>query len=87
VSDSHDQTGKRGGIATVIAWSVGAFLVLTALYLLSMGPIELLWQRGYIPEAVKPVVSTIYSPVLWLMRRLPMFADILKAYIRLWTQR
>jgi len=52
-----------------------------------MGPIELLWQRGYIPEAVKPVVSTIYSPVLWLMRRLPMFADILKAYIRLWTQR
>jgi len=70
----------------MVALVAGTTLLLCLFYFLSMGPAEWLWQQGYIPPGLKPAVVTVYTPLKWLSKKLPLFAEIIRLYVQLWTR-
>jgi hypothetical protein len=73
-----DERKKRGG---ALALTAIALVVLVLLYLLSIGPAFLLWERGYISENF---LSSFYAPVSWAAGNCRPFKDIMTWYVHLW---
>jgi hypothetical protein len=63
-------------------WKKAAIYVLASviLYLLSLGPIIALCDRGIIPE---PVVTTMLTPIFPLAH-VPILRDAIRIYLKLW---
>ncbi len=66
-----------------IGWAVMLF-ALVPLYVLSIGPAVRLRTRGIITHGT---LVTVYFPISWLERKVPMFAEPIEAYCRLWADK
>jgi hypothetical protein len=61
-------------------------LLLLALYVLGIGPLDALEAKGYIqPGSVAMrCYVTVYSPLLWLANNCEPFGEAIRWYARLW---
>jgi hypothetical protein len=66
-----------------LVWVIGALVLAPVLYVLSFGPVAMLWDlAGWDREPVKAA----YAPVIWAARNTPLGVPI-GAYLRLWGVR
>ena len=54
------------------------------IYVLSMGPLAGLNNRGWIDHKWDFVLSRIYAPVMWTINNVPIIGPGLDSYVRLW---
>lgn len=57
-------------------------VVLPALYVLSIGPAEVLVNKGYLSTAT---AQTIYYPILIFCQRNDAIGELMESYVSLWT--
>jgi hypothetical protein len=78
----------RKSSKTPLALVVGlVLLVLLCLYVLSIGPVSLLVDRGYLGEEWVPVVKTLYAPLYWLIKHSKVCEVIFQWYMGLFGYR
>ena len=63
---------------------VWGFLLLVALYPLSLGPVVLIYDAGLLPTNVSFFLQIVYQPLENLHHTSPMFERVMDAYLRLW---
>ena len=73
------QRGGRGGWLYVIP-------ALVLLYPLSLGPVYMAVNRGWITETVFwNLLSSLYLPVIWLVESNPWAMTLLDRYLEIWA--
>jgi hypothetical protein len=77
ISKRQERWAKRMAVAT----GIGALV----LYPLSIGPAMWLRLSGYTQEWMKPVIWTIYEPILFVGGIMPPVGKLLWVYLELWT--
>ncbi len=64
--------------------AIGTGIGALVLYPLSIGPAMWLRLSGYAPEWTKPVIWTIYEPILFVGGIIPPLGKVLWVYLELW---
>jgi hypothetical protein len=69
-------------------WRKSALPVVGALvlYVLSIGPIECLSYRGYLPQPISPAVRCVYLPLVALIDTNQKLSDARQWYIYQWVR-
>jgi hypothetical protein len=68
-----------------IAWQIdGALIALPVLYVLSIGPMLWLSEKGFLKGATYKTFDKWYGPLGWLNDKLPGFGRALNWYADLW---
>ncbi len=75
-----DEKPRNSSVAIVTIAVV--VLLLPALYILSTGPAVWMLKNGIITD---DQLHTAYAPVAWLAEHVPLFAQVIEAYARLWV--
>lgn len=57
------------------------------LYILSLGPVAMLVEKGFIPTGSRTsqLVGTIYQPIEWAASAIPLLNRPLGSYLHLWA--
>jgi len=64
---------------------IAAFAI-PLLYVLSLGPVEWLYDRGWLPASTYDAFDVFYGPLEFLCDRWPWFREVLVWYERLWLR-
>jgi hypothetical protein len=54
---------------------------LPILYVLSIGPAGLAYDKGWLPDHMEDDLTVFYSPVLWLYEEVPAFESFMDGYL------
>jgi hypothetical protein len=83
--DEPSEPKDSSRISLMMAWAALAGLCLSALYVLSMGPMLWLATHGYLSPEAKQFCSRLYEP-LWLASKyVPYLKPFLHWYNSLWS--
>ncbi len=82
-----DKPGKRAaGGAAIVAVVVVVFVLLPLVYLLAIGPIVWLHDRGYVSVEPGSLVARVYYPAEIAVEHCPPFARAIDSYRSLWER-
>jgi len=59
-------------------------VLVVAVYMLALGPVLWLEQRGYLPRILQSPAKVVFSPLFWVGDRSEAFARAYRCYIDLW---
>lgn len=59
-------------------------VVLVIVYVLSLGPVNWLYENGHISGPALAFVQTLYLPLIWILLNTETLAELLNWYIELW---
>jgi hypothetical protein len=61
--------------------------VAVMLYVLSLGPVVMMVQKGFISPAIpeNKFVRTFYYPIEWAGKKIPMLKHLMGKYLHLWA--
>jgi hypothetical protein len=80
----NERPTKRGGGAVAVMALVAVLVLLPLLYVLSIGPVAYLSERGLIEYRAGSPIVLFYVPLFWATRQSELFHDVLTWYIELW---
>ena len=76
---AHHPRGRSGHLAIVVA----LVIAVPALYVLSVGPVGMLVEKGHLGQTTAGVLEGLYAPLVWLHEHTPLRRP-LDWYARLW---
>jgi hypothetical protein len=77
-------TKQRSGGAAAVAVAGLLFLTLPLLYVLALGPLVWLHDRGLMSDPVEDVVEAMYRPLAFASREIPIVKEPLEWYVGWW---
>ena len=77
MSDKPNDSRGPGG---AIAFAAAALLLIPLLYVLSVGPMDALGNRGIISVPPGGVVFWFYAPLRWVSANCKPFSDLMTSY-------
>ncbi len=81
-----DKPTKRGGGAVVAMLLVAVLALLPMLDVLSIGPMVRLHHVGALPSSWQPALATLFYPLAWTTRHVPVCDTMIGHYIGLWLK-
>lgn len=84
MTNHHHSSGRGRSSFWVILILVVCLILLPAFYVLSIGPVVMLGDNGFIPQSFEPAFEIIYMPLI-LLHEHTLLREPLEWYVELWA--